>query len=74
MPTPNTFQTSPSFADSNLKIIPESVGKKIKQALNARNIDLVYAPNLKKFSKEKNQFATFPQLKVLLKDLYSTLS
>lgn len=63
-----------SCSKSNLKIIPESVGKKIKQVLNAKKIDLVYNPNLKNFSKEKNEFATFPQLKLLLQDLYSALS
>lgn len=56
------------------KLIPESVGEKIKQVLNAQNIDLVYAPDLASFSKERNQFASFPQLKILLKNLYSTLS
>lgn len=67
-------QVLPSCSKSNLKIIPESVGKKIKQVLNAKKIDLVYNPNLKNFSKERNEFATFPQLKLLLQDLYLTLS
>lgn len=74
MTSSNTLPSSSSCSKSNLKIIPESVGKKIKQLLNAKKIDLVYNPNLKNFSKEKNEFATFPQLKLLLQDLYSALS
>lgn len=75
MPTRETsLEISTFCSKSNLKIIPESVGKKIKQLLNAKKIDLVYNPNLKNFSKEKNEFATFPQLKLLLQDLYLTLS
>lgn len=57
----------------NLNTIPESVGKKIMQVLNARNIQLVYEPNLENFSKKGKQFMTFPQLKCLLKDLSLSL-
>lgn len=48
------------------KIVPASVANQVITALKTKGIELSYDPELTLFSKAKDRFATFPQLKSLL--------
>jgi len=50
---------------NEFKVIPESVAEKIVEAIQKKGVTLSYNPK-SKFSAEKDSFATFPQLKILL--------
>ncbi len=48
------------------KIVPASVANQVITALKTKGIELSYDPELTLFSKAKDRFVTFPQLKSLL--------
>lgn len=62
------------YAQKNFKILPESIGIKIKKILTKNNIPLVYDANLDKFSKQGNRFSTLNQLKILLQPIKDNLN
>ncbi len=56
------------------KLIPADVADQVIAALKAKGVELSYDPQLRDFSTAENRFATFPQLKILLKNYEGQLT